>query len=113
MLLVHRPRWDDWTLPIGRLEPGEATAEAALREVAEETGCACRIAGFLDTLTVDADDGHHRFHIFEMEPVAGEFVANPETDAAEWFPVDEAITIATHANVRALLRDVAPRLGAE
>ena len=44
--VIHRPRRGDWTLPKGKLEEGEAWEEAALREVREETGCACRLAGF-------------------------------------------------------------------
>jgi 8-oxo-dGTP pyrophosphatase MutT (NUDIX family) len=44
--VIHRPRRGDWTLPKGKLEQGEAWEEAALREVREETGCACRLAEF-------------------------------------------------------------------
>ena len=41
VLLVHRPKYDDWSLPKGKLEPGETHQEAALREVREETGLRC------------------------------------------------------------------------
>ena len=41
VLLVHRPKYDDWTLPKGKLEPGESFKEAAVREVEEETGIRC------------------------------------------------------------------------
>ena len=103
VVLVHRPRYDDWTLPIGRLEAGETLEACALREVAEETGCECRLVAFLDTLIVEADDGTHRFHIFEMERIGGELVPNPETDRVAWLSFDEAIVRATYPNVRALL----------
>ena len=109
VVLVHRPAYDDWTLPIGRVEPGESLEACAVREVAEETGLQCRLVGFLDTLTVDAEDGWHRFHVYEMEPVAGAFAANPETDRADWLPIDEAVAVATHANVRELLAAAARR----
>ncbi|MGZ4290497.1 MAG: NUDIX hydrolase [Gaiellaceae bacterium] len=45
VLLVHRARYDDWSLPKGKLEVGESWEEAALREVWEETGLRCRLAG--------------------------------------------------------------------
>jgi 8-oxo-dGTP diphosphatase len=110
VLLVHRPRYDDWTLPIGRLEPGESRSACALREVEEETGAQCRLLGFLETLTFEADDGVHRLHVFEMEWLAGAFRPNPETDRAEWLPIDAAIERATYPNVRALLNTAATRL---
>src|SRR5438093_561347 len=46
--LVHRPRYDDWTLPKGKLMPGESYEDGALREVHEETGLRCRLDRFLD-----------------------------------------------------------------
>ena len=80
-----------------------------MREVAEETGLTCRIVGFLDTLVVEADDGVHRFHIFDMERVDGAFVPNRETDRAEWFRVADAIVRATYPNVRDLLASFSRR----
>lgn len=103
VVLVHRPVYDDWTLPVGRLEPGESREACALREVAEETGYQCRLVAFIDTLTFESDDGVHRFHIYEMERLAGEFAPNQETDRAEWLPIREAIERATYPNVRELL----------
>src|SRR3954470_10760122 len=41
--VVHRPKYDDWSLPKGKLDPGEGFEEAALREVEEETGMRCRL----------------------------------------------------------------------
>ena len=111
VLLVHRPLYDDWTLPVGRLESGEGLEECAVREVAEETGYRCRVLGFIETLSFDAGDGVHRFHIYEMQRVAGEFGPNPETDRVEWLPVEYAIARATYQNVRRLLVDAAARLG--
>ena len=43
VVVVHRPRYEDWTLPKGKLDPGETLEEAALREVEEETGLRCRL----------------------------------------------------------------------
>lgn len=103
VMLVHRPRYDDWTLPIGRLEPKEPIEVCALREVAEETGLQCKLGAYLGALEVEAGDGLHRFHIFAMQPIAGRFVANPETDQSEWLPIQEAMSRATYENVRNLL----------
>jgi 8-oxo-(d)GTP phosphatase len=110
VVLVHRPLRDDWTLTIGRLDPGETLEACAVREVAEETGRQCRILGFLEVLEVEADDGVHRFHIYEMAAVSGEFVANPETDQARWLAIDDAMNKATYANVRSLLAAASRRL---
>ena len=112
VLLVHRPLRDDWTLPVGRLEPGETISECALREVAEETGYVCELGQFLDTLEFEgADDGlTHRFHIFAMTVTSGEFVPNPETDRTEWLTVDEASRKTTYPNIRALLASAAEGL---
>src|SRR5439155_22090056 len=49
--LVHRPRYDDWTLPKGKLMPGESFEDGALREVQEETGLRCRLDRFLDSVS--------------------------------------------------------------
>ena len=43
VLIVHRPRYDDWSLPKGKLEPGESARSAAVREVEEETGLRCEV----------------------------------------------------------------------
>jgi 8-oxo-dGTP diphosphatase len=92
------------------VEPGEAFEACALREVAEETGRQCDILGFIEVLEVDADDGVHRFHIYEMAAVSGGFVTNPETDEAPWLAIDEAISRATYPNVRSLLAGASRRL---
>lgn len=110
VILVHRPLRDDWTLPIGRVEPGETLEACALREVAEETGRQCRLVAFIEVLEVEADDTVHRFHIYEMEMLSGEFVTNRETDQAPWLAIDDAISRATYPNVRSLLTAASHRL---
>ena len=109
--LVHRPRYGDWTLPIGRVEPGESLQRCALREVREETGCECVLGPFLGTLEVDdaADDRRHRFHVFAMTPTGGTFAPNPETDRLEWLTIAEAVARATYPNVQQLLAEFGER----
>src|ERR671915_2359890 len=81
VLLVHRPRYDDWTLPKGKLDPGESFEDAALREVEEETGVRCRLVRELPPTRYEVG-GHPKIvRYWQMEPEAeGEFVPNEETD---------------------------------
>ena len=97
VLLVHRPSYDDWSFPKGKLEPDETIEEAAMREVREETGLECRIIRKLATLRYryrTRKEGRLRpkaVHYFLMEPVRGAVrVAGEEVDRAEWVNFDEA-----------------------
>ena len=55
--VVHRPRYDDWSFPKGKLDPGETFEEAALREVREETGLICRLGPELAFAHYDDNKG--------------------------------------------------------
>jgi 8-oxo-dGTP diphosphatase len=110
VLLVHRPRYDDWTFPKGKLEPGETAEEAALREVREETGLRCRIIRPLATSRYryrTTNKGALRpktVHYFLMEPIGGRIrVPGEEVDLARWFDLDEAARVLTYAQDRKLL----------
>jgi 8-oxo-dGTP diphosphatase len=90
--IVHRPRYDDWSLPKGKLDHGESFEEAALREVEEETGLECRLKEPLgDTSYRDRKDRPKLVRYFEMEPTGGEFAANDEVDELLWLAPDEAL----------------------
>jgi 8-oxo-dGTP diphosphatase len=97
VLLVHRPRYDDWSFPKGKLDPGETVEEAALREVLEETGVKCRIIRKLATMRYayrTRNAGRLRpkvVHYFLMERVEGDIqVPGEEVDLADWLEFDEA-----------------------
>ena len=91
VLLVHRPRYDDWTLPKGKLDPGETFEEAALREVREETGLRCTLGPELaSTEYRDNKDRPKVVRYWLMEVEGGEFEPNDEVDAVCWLPVAEA-----------------------
>jgi len=91
VLLVHRPRYDDWSLPKGKLEPGETSEAAALREVEEETGLRCRTGPELPpTRYADRKGRSKRVRYWTMEVVDGTFEPNDEVDEVRWVPVDEA-----------------------
>ena len=81
-LLVHRPRYDDWTLPKGKLLPGEAEEDAALREVEEETGLACEIEGELASVEYTDSRGRpKRVRYYVMRPCSGSFHSHAEVAA--------------------------------
>jgi 8-oxo-dGTP diphosphatase len=90
--VVHRPRYDDWSLPKGKLDEGEGFEEAALREVKEETGLDCRIESELgDTSYRDRKDRPKLVRYFEMQPERGEFTPNEEVDELLWLEPTEAL----------------------
>jgi 8-oxo-dGTP diphosphatase len=104
VLLVHRPRYDDWTLPKGKAEPGEDPAATALREVVEETGYDCVLGRELPSTTYEDDRGRPKIvRYWIMRPTAGAFVANEEVDAIEWRRLDEAVPLLTYERDRAVL----------
>jgi 8-oxo-dGTP diphosphatase len=108
VLLVHRPRYDDWSLPKGKLDADEGHQVAALREVEEETGLRCRTGAELpETRYRDRHGRPKRVRYWSMEPVGGTFVPSDEVDRVEWLPVDEAVERLTYAHDRAVL-DVLP-----
>ena len=89
--LVHRPKYDDWSLPKGKLDPGEGFEEAALREVEEETGLRCRLGRELgETRYRDNKDRPKVVRYWAMEGGEGEFVPNDEVDELRWVSLDDA-----------------------
>ena len=89
--IVHRPRYDDWTLPKGKLDRGESFEEAALREVEEETGLRCRLGRELPSTSYTDHKGREkRVRYWLMEAEGGEFIPNDETDELRWLEPDEA-----------------------
>ena len=106
ILLVHRPRYDDWSFPKGKQDPGETDEETALREVAEETGLTCVLGEYLGP--VRYRDHHHRskiVHYWLMEPADEREARQPdgEVDCVRWCGLVEAATLLSYTHDRALL----------
>ena len=103
--LVHRPRYDDWTFPKGKLDPGESFEDAALREVEEETGLRCTLEAELPSTEYrDNKDRPKIVRYWQMEvdedPV---FEPNDEVDELRWLPMAEAAELLTYDRDRGLL----------
>ena len=90
VLLVHRPRYDDWSLPKGKLEPGEHMLAAAVREVREETGLAVTLGRRLPPVRYLVAGLPKRvdYWVAEAPGAAAEFVPNREIDEVAWVPAD-------------------------
>ena len=108
--LIHRPAYDDWTLPKGKLNPGETHEEAALREVKEETGLDCRLgepAGQVDYR--DRKGRPKVVRYWTMQPLSssdGQFAPNAEVDQLRWIPLAEAGPALTYDHDRQILGSV-------
>ena len=89
VLVVHRPQYDDWTFPKGKLEPGEDDEACALREVEEETGLRCVLGEELPaTEYVDSHGRPKRVRYWRMRVEGGELSFDHEVDDARWSSVD-------------------------
>jgi len=97
VVVVHRPRYDDWTLPKGKLDPGETLEECALREVAEETGLRCRLGALVGDVTyVDHKDRTKLVRYWEMTVESGAPTPNDEADEVRWLSLDEVSAILSY-----------------
>ncbi len=123
VIVVHRPKYDDWSLPKGKLHAGEDEATAALREVEEETGLRCVLGAELPTSSY-----HDRFgrpktvRYWAMTPEPGEsapFVPNREVDEVRWLEPEEAAELLSYDRDREILRSLRvetardPRVGTD
>ena len=98
VLLVHRPKYDDWTLPKGKAEAGESDEECALREVAEETGLRCALEAELPSVRYVDRFGHPKVsRYWRMRAVDGAFVPHDEVDEVKWVSVAAARGVLTYA----------------
>jgi 8-oxo-dGTP pyrophosphatase MutT (NUDIX family) len=113
VLLVHRPKYDDWSLPKGKLEAGETFEEAAAREVEEETGLQCRLGRELPGVRYrDRYDRPKIVRYWEMTVMGGRFRATKEVDVVRWLPVAEARRWLSYPHDRPVIESVIKRRAA-
>jgi 8-oxo-dGTP diphosphatase len=103
--LIHRCRYDDWTLPKGKREPGESWIETARREVLEETGCLVKVGQFAggQVYTVNGLPKVVLYWHMRLHQNLG-FHPNREVDQLVWLPVDDAIMMLSYAAEKSLLK---------
>jgi 8-oxo-dGTP diphosphatase len=107
ILLVHRPKYDDWTLPKGKAEPGESDEDCALREVREETGFDCRLGPELaSTGYRDSRGRPKRVRYWLMDLAGGEFVPTPEVDEIRWCTKAEGDALLSYPRDRGVLSEL-------
>ena len=102
--LIHRPRYDDWSLPKGKVDPGETAPVAAVREVCEETGNHCTLGRRLVTVSYPIDQGVKKVYYWAARSAGGTFVPGTEVDELVWLPIADAMQKLDYAQDRKVLR---------
>ncbi|WP_166355995.1 NUDIX hydrolase [Phytoactinopolyspora limicola] len=111
IVVVHRPKYDDWSLPKGKLDPGETWEEAAVREVLEETGLQVTLGPFVDQVEY-SDRGRNGkrparpkvVRFWSMQALGGTFVPHDEVDELRWLRPEDAFELLTHPLDHATVR---------
>jgi 8-oxo-dGTP pyrophosphatase MutT (NUDIX family) len=104
---VHRPRYDDWSLPKGKCGEGESDVDCALREVEEETGLACRLGAELPSTHYTDNKGRPKtVRYWAMEPLGDgvEFTPNTEIDEIRWLPAPDAVKLLSYDHDRPVVQ---------
>lgn len=105
VLLVHRPKYDDWAFPKGKAHPRESDEDCALREVEEETGLRCELEDELPTTTYrDSQQRPKTVRYWIMRPLAGDARPRHEVDEVRWLPVTQAAELLSYDRDRQVLR---------
>lgn len=105
ILLVHRPRYDDWSLPKGKCDEGESFLACAQREVLEETGFICTVGDdLLDVFYRDHKGRPKVVRYWAMEVAHGAFEPNDEVDEIRWLAFPAAVALISYPHDRPVLR---------
>ena len=104
IVVVHRPLHQDWSFPKGKLEAGETFELAAVREVREETGMACRLVRFIGhTEYVDRKGRPKAVAYWVMAAEGGFFTPNEEVDELRWLSLEKAARLLSYPRDRELV----------
>jgi 8-oxo-dGTP diphosphatase len=107
--IVYRPKYEDWTFPKGKLEPGESEEEAAVREVHEETGLEVELGRELGYVEYTDPKGRPKtVHYWVMSVNGGEFTPNREVSELRWLPLEEAPALLSYDRDREILGRLMP-----
>lgn len=107
--LIHRPRYDDWSLPKGKLDPGEIEPVAAVREILEETGQQAHLGRRLGQIKYPIPPGTKVVHYWAARAHGGEFTPSGEVDTLTWMPLAEAAKQLTYPHDRKVLKRFAKK----
>jgi 8-oxo-(d)GTP phosphatase len=102
--IIHRPRYDDWSLPKGKVDPGETEPVTAVREVHEETGYSSVLGRRLAAVSYPVEQGIKKVRYWAARRVDGDFNPNAEVDELKWLPVAEAMKQLEYPQDRKVLR---------
>lgn len=102
--VVHRNRYDDWSHPKGKRDPGEDDLSCAVREVEEETGFRGTIRNSLPTVAYADHKGRDKVvRYWSMELAGGQFAVNDEVDELRWLSVSDAKEVLSYSHDQSLL----------
>jgi 8-oxo-(d)GTP phosphatase len=103
--VIHRPRYDDWSLPKGKVDVGESEPVTAVREVREETGYSAHLGRRLTSISYPVEkQGIKKVRYWAARIVGGAFAPNDEVDELKWLPVSAALKQVQYAHDRKVLR---------
>jgi 8-oxo-(d)GTP phosphatase len=102
--VIHRPRYDDWSLPKGKVDPGETEPVTAVREVREETGYSSILGRRLAAVSYPVDESIKKVRYWSARTVSGEFTPNAEVDELKWLPLADALKQVKYPHDRKVLR---------
>jgi 8-oxo-dGTP pyrophosphatase MutT (NUDIX family) len=102
--IIHRPRYDDWSLPKGKMDPGETEPVTAVRELFEETGHRAQLGRRLQNVSYPVDQGVKRVRYWAARSLGGEFTPGREVDDLVWLSTADAIGKVSYPYDRKVLR---------
>ena len=108
--LIHRPHYDDWSLPKGKVDPGESLPTTAVREIFEETGFNVRLGKLIGKVTYPVQGRTKVVYYWVAKYLGGTYSTNGETDELRWLPIDEAQDLLSYDVDTAVVAKAAKRL---